>query len=591
MQYRIGATGSFTAVPSGETAIPVNVGVSSQSYQVRFRATETTFASAVFTVTVPARISAPNAEFNGYMITGVSSAMELSLDGGGTWAAITATSLPRSVFGDAATVLIRIRATATAPSSDIRTITVPNAGAAPTGFSLSARDETVTGVSSLMEQSTNGISWTAITADTLSIAGMISASNDVTLRIRYRAVGDEPASLTASIVLPQRPAAPSTAAVRFDGPTETITVTDLMEFRAGTTGSFTAVSAGETRLPASAGSSSQSHQVRVRATDTTFASAALTVTVPARAAAPLAMYDGIADTITGVSNVMELSLNDGDAWTPITSSSVPRSQFGDAAKTVMIRIRATAAAPSSAIRSVAVPGAGDAFPRSLTLDTRSETVTGVSNLMEFSTNGSTWTTIAANPLSISHLIPAATASDNAVISIRYRAISGNPASFAINLVLPRRPAAPAAPAVRFDGPTESIFATALMEFRAGTAGSFTAVPPGDTRIPVSIGTSSQIYQVRVSATDTNFVSATFTVTVPVRAASPNAVFNVTQNTITGVTTAMEFSRNNGETWTSVSGTSIPRSVIGNAATTVLIRIRATATIPSSLIRSIDVPQA
>jgi len=256
----------------------------------------------------------------------------------------------------------------------------------------------------------------------------------------------------------------------------------------------------------------------------------------------------------------------------------------------MIRVRATEAAPSSNIREIAVPGVGDVFPSGLALDTRNETVTGVSNLMEFSTNGTTWTTIAVNPMNITNLIPAATSSQDVMLSIRYREANGNPASIAVTLVIPRRPAAPAPSAVRFDGPTESILATAALEFRAGTAGSFTPVPSGDTRIPVIIGTTSQIYQMRFRATDTAFMSATLSVTVPVRATAPNAVFNSTQNAITGVTNAMEYSLN-GDTWTTVTGTSIPRSVIGNAARTVQVRIRATTAAPASNIREVAVPNA
>jgi hypothetical protein len=593
MEYRAGTTGNFTAVPIGETKVPVTAGSSSQNHQVRVKATDTVFASVTHTVAVPARAVAPNAIYNGYMITGVSNAMEFSLDDGETWTSVTTSNIPRSDFGNAATtVLVRIRATATAPSSGIKAVDVPKAGAAaPTGFELNTHDETVAGVSDLMEFSINGTSWTAITVNPLNIANIIPTENDITLRIRYKAGNGEPTSLAANIILPKRPPAPTSADVRYDGLTESITATDLMEFRVGTTGSFTAVPAGAIKIPVNAGSSTQGHQIRTKATDTMFASATHTVTVPARATAPSTMYDGLADMITGVSNAMEFSLNDGEAWTSITASNIPRSVFGNNAKSVMVRIRATAAAPSSEIRSVAVPNTGDVFPKNLTLNTRDEAVTGVSNLMEFSTDGITWTTITTNSLSISSLIPAATASDAVMLSIRYRETGGNPASFAINILLPRRPVAPAASAVRFDGLTESIVANALMEFRVGTTGSFTAVPPGDTRIPVSISTSSQIYQVRVRATDTAFVSATHTVTVPVRAAAPNAVFNTAQNAITGVSSAMEYSLNNGETWTSVNGANIPRSVFGNAATIVAVRIRATATMPSSIIKSIDVPRA
>jgi hypothetical protein len=53
---------------------------------------------------------------------------------------------------------------------------------------------------------------------------------------------------------------------------------------------------------------------------------------------------------------------------------------------------------------------------------------------------------------------------------------------------------------------------------------------------------------------------------------------------------MEYSLNGGDTWTSVSGSSIPRSVLGNAAITVLVRVRATTAAPSSNAREVSVPR-
>jgi len=596
MEFRTDTGGSYTRVAAGETQIPVSAGETAQSYQVRVRATDATFVPAQpRTVTVPARGAAPGAAYNGSTdsITGVSAAMEYSLDDGEAWETIGATAIPRTVFGDASTtVMVRTKATEAAPSSGIKAVAVPNAATTyPTGITLDTRAEIVTGLSDFMEFSTNGTSWTAIAANTLSITSLIQTENDVTLRIRYKAETGEPASLPCIVTLPRRPATPAPSAVKFDGLTETISLNDSMEYRANATEDFTSVAHGATTIPLDVGASAQSYQVRAKATDTVFASGILAVAVPARAAAPVALYDGLVDKITGVSSAMEYSLNDGTAWASASETSIPRNVFGGVAATVLIRIKATATAPSSYIRSVNVPGKDETFPTGVALDPRSETVTGVSNLMEYSTNGTSWTTVAANPLDISSMIPVATASDGVMLSIRFRAAGGKPASFAVSINIPRRPAAPTATAVKFDGLSETIAANSQMEFRAGTSGSFSAVPSGDTKVPVIVGTASQSYQVRYKATDTSFVSATLAVTVPARAAAPNAVFNSTQNAITGVSGTMEYSLNNGATWVSASGTTIPRSVFGSAETTVMVRVKATTAAPSSAIKNVEVPKA
>ena len=403
--------------------------------------------------------------------------------------------------------------------------TASAAPAPPAGVALDTRSETVVGVSNLMEYSTNGTKWTGITASPLSIANLIPAAtarNDIALSVRLKAANGAPASLPVIITLPRRPATPDTAVVKFDGFTESITATDLMEYRIGASGAFTAVPGGETRIPANVGASSQSYQVRVRATDLMFASAARSVTVPARRAAPNSVYNGSTDMITGVSTAMEYSLNNGSFWTPISTSSILRNVFGTDAITVMIRLKATATAPYSNIKYVSVPAAATTYPVGAALDTRGETVVGVSNLMEYSTNGTRWTGITAATLNVANMIPAATARNDIILSIRLKAANGAPASLPVIITLPRRPATPDTAAVKFDGFTESIAATDL---------------------------------------------------------------------ITGVSTAMEYSLNNGSFWTPISTSSILRNVFGTDAITVMIRVKATSTAPSSSIKEVSVPKA
>ncbi len=595
MEYRIGTTGAFTSVPDEATSIPANVGESAQSCYVRLKATGTAFASAARTVSVPARAAAPNAVYNGStdMITSVSTAMEYSLDSGTTWIACTGTTIARSVFGDdAKTVKVRIKATATVPVSNVKDVAVPNTATTyPTDLTLDLYGETISGVSNLMEYSTNGGSaWTAITANPLNISSIIPAATgtDLTLKIRYKAANGEAASLATNIILPKRPATPTSTNVKLDGFNETISVTDLMEYRVGTTGAFTSVPDGVTSIPANVGASAQSCYVRLKATGTAFASAALTVSVPKRASAPSAVYNGSTDMITSVSTAMEYSLDSGTTWIACTGTTIARSVFGDDAKTVKVRTKATATVPMSNVKDVAVPNAATTYPTDLTLDIYSETISGVSNLMEYSTNGgSAWTAITANPLNISSMIPAATGAD-LTLKIRFKAANGEAASLATNIILPKRPATPTSTNVKFDGFTETISVTDLMEYRVNTTGAFMSVPDGATSIPANVEAG---YYVRFKATETAFASAALTVLVPKRAAAPGAVYNGSMDMITGVSTAMEYSLDSGTTWITCTGTTIARSVFGDDAKTVEVRIKATATVSMSNVKDVAVPNA
>ncbi|MGG3890644.1 hypothetical protein, partial [Metabacillus fastidiosus] len=115
---------------------------------------------------------------------------------------------------------------------------------APTGFAVDIANEKVTGTSNLMEYSTNGTSWTAITGNELNISTIIPAAtavNDLTLKIRMKKSADLLASPATDVIIARRLPTPLAANVKFDGINETIILDDTMEYRLGTTGDYTAV--------------------------------------------------------------------------------------------------------------------------------------------------------------------------------------------------------------------------------------------------------------------------------------------------------------------------------------------------------------
>jgi len=126
-----------------------------------------------------------------------------------------------------------------------------------------------------------------------------------------------------------------------------------------------------------------------------------------------------------------------------------------------------------------------------------------------------------------------------------------------------------------------------MEYRVGTTGAFTPVGGSFIDVKTANWTATRTFQIRVAATASEFASATINVSVPARPAMPSVVYNSTTDAITGVRTTMEFSLD-GDDWTIVTSTAIPRAQIGSA-TQVFIRVRATATVPASLSMTITVP--
>ena len=609
IEYRIGTAGPFATVIG--TTIPAASETAAQSVQIRIMPTISSFASAIRTITIPARRPAPNSIYNGSTdrITGVSSTMEFSTDGT-TWYDVPGAFIPRATvpsgFGTAAgDVWIRYRKTSNAPISWEKQVPVPGPpGPPPGGFDLNPFLEIITGVSTDMEYSTNGTTWKPVTGSTLYVTNMIpsaSARSDVNLRIRTKALGGEAASDFAEIKLPRRPVAP---AAKFNGLSnpESIAVTAVAgykaEYREGGAGDYLPVADGIITVNVDASSAAQVYHVRTMAADTpavSFASVTRSVKAPARRGAPYASYSTLTDRINGVTRAMEYSTDDGATWSPVTGTYLQRGAggFGNAAGIVLIRTRATATLPYSNSRPVNVPEPPGAPPLNLVLNLTDETIEGVSSDMEYSTSGRSWKPITGTSLSITSEIPAPSARAGVTLQVRFKAITGkSAASQPASIEIPKRPAAPLSTDVKFEGFSESILVSDLMEYRLGATGPFTPVlpvpePPG--KIPVDVDKAGQSYQVRFKVTASAFASATRTVSVPVRRAMPGAIYIASMDKIANVSSSMEFSLDNGATWINVPGSSIPRSELGWAEVTVLVRIKAIASASCSYERSISVP--
>ncbi|WP_310602305.1 hypothetical protein, partial [Anaerosporobacter sp.] len=412
---------------------------------------------------------------------------------------------------------------------------------APTGFAVDIKNEKVTGVSNLMEYSTNGTSWTEITGDELNISSIIpaaTASSDLTLKIRLKKSETFLASQATEIVIPRRIATPLAANVRFEGISETILLSDTMEYRMGTTGNYTTLEEGKTYIDVTVDNTAKSYQIRVKATDEKFASVPLTVKVVKRAAAPAVVYTAASDAITGVSTAMEYSLDGGLTWISATEKTIPRSVFGNETALVKVRVKATATAAKSEIKDVTVPDGPTNAPTGFSVDIKNEKVTGVSNLMEYSTNGTSWKAITGDTLDISTIIPVATATSDLLLKIRVKATTTVPASQIAEVLITRRVATPLAANVKFEGTSETILLSDTMEYRLGTTGDYTSVEEGKTCLEVTVDSVAKTYQIRVKATDEKFASLPLTVTVVKRAAAPAAVYTAASDAITGVTTAM-----------------------------------------------------
>ncbi len=661
--------GRYTAIGGGMTTFNVTPSTKALPYKVRIAATPAgsyvggygSFASTDLIVTVPAMAAKPNVTYNASSdtITGVAASMEIYNDWSKGWEAIGGTSMPRVgtvSFGNYVytkdgkkVVTIRTKATATTPYSQSIDVAISDVTPDVPVVSIDYGNEALIGWVSGMEYAlvakdaaapTTYGKTLSITNGKASLSGVISATTDQDLYVRYKAATTgttRAASAPAKLTLPKRPAAPTatgTGAVKFNGMTEKIeSAAAGLEARAGTDayvafsdGAFD-VSKGVTKWD---GSKAVTFNVRVKAiagtpasgtpgqedyvpaVPHTFASNALSVSVPARPAAPSAVYAPTADSITGLNTTTaRYKIGQNGVETIPDATSIPRSKLGNDAVTVYVWTHYTATTPRSVIKEIRVPAVGSEIPSGLTIDWSKEILSGTTTLMEYQKTNkpadgvpvwpTTWTACTAD-LPLASLIPASTATGDVVIRVRYKAVTtgdGKPASSACDpITLPKRPTAPTSANVKYVGDDGQGTRDAIIgvnnthQYKLSTATEWTVVGDGVAKIGVTPNestTASQTYNIRVAPKDgQSFASTTLNVTVPARAAASTTIqYAVASDAVTGVSTAME--------WATTSDFAAPKAITGTRIlrtgtaeypgfgnnATIYVRTKATATAPYS----------
>jgi len=574
MEYRAGGVGAFTLATT--TTIPVELKSTQQTYQFRIAATSTTPASTILSVAVFARAAAPNAVYNGAndSITGVSKAVEFSLDGGATWKPCPGVTIPRSEFGSAATVRVRTAATANRAFSAYKDVVIGQATPKSTAIKYNGLLDAITGVTPLMEYR---IGTTGVFEDVTGITIPIEAkTTPQTVQIRSAQTDTAAASAVLNVTVFARAAAPNAV---YNGNTDSITgVSRLREFSFD---GITWTTCEATTIARSEFDGQTEVQVRTAATETRPSSLIRYVTIgQPTPKASVIKYNGLLEEITGVSLDMEYRIGTSGDFTAVTGSTIP-IPAERVPQIVQVRTAATVASPTSP------PSA----PLNITVFARlsapnavyngtNDSITGVLKTMEFSLDGDLWERCEGNS------IPRVKFDGAPTVQVRTAATDTRPSSL-IKTVTIGQPT-PKSSAVRYNGLIDAITGVDdTMEYRIGPAGTF--IPITDTTLPIMAGTTQQTVQIRTAQTDTALASAILNVTVFARAAAPNAVYNGTNDTISGVSSTREFSLDGGITWEKCVSTTIPR-IKFDGTSVVQVRTAATETRPSSQIKHVVISQ-
>ncbi|ETT61943.1 cell wall/surface repeat protein [Paenibacillus sp. FSL R7-277] len=584
MEYKQGAAGVWTDV-TGTTV----TGLAPGTYYVQTKATLTAFASEAHIVNVVAYVAIPEAtpaaviDYEAEQLSGLTANGTYTLNGTLT---VTADAdgklaLDNSWLGSSLSLVKQGNASTTIDSA-AQTLTIPARPAAPAGVAatdetaINAKNGTLTNVTTAMEyrKGTAG-AWTDVPGT--SVSGLVPDTYYVRTKGTVTAFASEAQAVPVSAYVPTLEATP-TAVIDYEAEQLSgLTANGTYTLNGSLT--VTADADGKLALDSSWLGSSLS-LVKQGNASTTIDSAAQTLNIPARPAAPAGVTatdetaihakDG---TLTNVTTAMEYRKGTAGAWTDVTGTTVT----GLAPGVYEVRMKATATAFSSAAVEVTVTSfasEAEVTPAAV-IDYAAERLTGLIPEGGYTVNGTavTATTDGTLPLDGSWL-------GTTLIIVKTGDGVTTTDSDAQVLSVPARQAAPVGVSVTDvtynganDGTLQNL--TVQMEYQIGDTEAWTEVT--DTSIT---GLAPGTYYVRVKATSTDFASAIAQVTVhdsdAVIPAAPEVVADDLNNTIVGLNTSMEFSVDDGP-FVRYDGTNLP-DLSGEHA--VKVRVAASGSVPA-----------
>ncbi len=507
--------------------------------------------------------------------------------------------------GETATLHIRTRASEESPQGQEQTLTLYPRTAAPSGLSYNPVTATVSGVSIAMQYRLEGGSWASVTGTTQNMEALLSATSDVNVEFRYKAVtGVSSASTSTTLTLDQLPTAPS---LSLDLRREYVTGFDTQKtYQYNTTGSTTTwtsatLNNGEFSL---SGIINQNNAValyiREAKTSSTPASAPILLNVPKLQAAPTTAAFVYNDSnhpnqavLTGLTTDMEYRRSVDSTWTLYTGTdiaiNVPSSNT-----TYYVRKIAQDTLPNSAFQSITLLARGTA--PSVTYDSAYETVGTLTAAMEVSTDGVNFTAITATTqkYSVSGIIDATT-SGTTTFYVRTKAYSSTPASLNKTFTLYPRSTAPTGFTYNPVTCVVSGVSTAMQYTTPGANWVYITSSTLNVEQYLS-GTSTSVILIRRSATSTSSASNPTEVTLNQLAVGPSLASDLTREVVTGFVSGKSYQYNitgSKTSWSNVSLSNnefvITNFISSSSNVNLYIREAKTSTVPATAPTIVSIP--
>ena len=572
MEYSLDGGSTWTAI-AGTSATLTGV-TADNDIRVRVKATSSAPVSLIQSIEVSTQTTpaAPAIDYAAETVA-TTAALEYRV-GAGEWAACTADMDFASLdwTGSALTVEFRSKASGSTLASDAVSITLAARPLAPTTAAFDAATSILSGVTTSMAYSLdNGATWTNCASSSFTLSG-VTEGNDI--RVRLQATGSAPVSAAQLIDLSKA----TTQAPSIDYAAETVATTTALEYRVGE-GAWTACAADMGFSDLGWTGSALTVEFRAKASGTILAGDAVSVTIAARPETPAGSFDIATMTLSGVNTTMDYSLNGGGNWTAIPAASVTLSDGVTAGDDILLRVRATVAAPASLQQLIDILQQSEP-PDTIAIDYTAET-TGTTSGLEYRTGSDPWAP-CSDGMAFSAL-----GWTGGALTVEFRA-KGTAEAVPGNLVSVTIAARPDTPASIFSSATMTLSGvTSAMEYSLDGGTTWTAI--AGTSATLSDVTVDGDIHVRVKATNDAPVSLTQVIDIGARADTPEApAINYTLETI-ATTTDMEYLNSSGE-WTPCTD-SMALSAFGwdGSALSVYFRTKGSDTAVASGSVSVTIP--
>lgn len=444
MEYREQNDTSWTSV--GDDDIVIDIPDANKAYYVRYKATSENFASQNKSILLRKISAGPAPAYNSTTetITNISSAMEISYNGSEyipIEKGVSSLDLSDTIteLTDVLTVNVRYSATAVAPASAAKSILIYPRLAAPTSVAYDKANILLTGINSTMQyRLESSTSWTSLSGTTLNLLSKASAEKDIKVLVRYKPTSANSASLPVEFIIPKLLDGPSCSIDYINEKIVGLDDNQAYQYFIGTNPSTTAnwismpTVNGGFDISNIAASTSKNINIRKAATSDNPITNYTTLNLPARKAAPTApcfvynnnnYYDKA--VLTNVTSDMEYKISSDVLWTAVVSDDIVL-EIPNSSVTYYIRYKSTSENFASQNKSISLSKKSTA--PSLTYNTTTETITGLSTAMEISYNGSEYIPIekGVNSLDLSERITKL--AEPLIINIRRSATATTPAS-------------------------------------------------------------------------------------------------------------------------------------------------------------------